>query len=151
MNRSFAESPVQGSLSGSVYSGFGSRFIAYIIDSLFLGLIALVVGLSAGIVAHLDHLAILNTVSTVAAVITPLYYVSFWALAGATPGKIMLGMKIVGPNGAMNGIGWGRAILRLLGYVVSSFFLYIGFLWIAIDGERRGWHDHIAGTRVVNV
>lgn len=134
-----------------MFAGFGSRFIGYVVDSIFLGLVALVGGLSYGIVANLDNAAILNAISSILALLTPCYYVAFWALAGATPGKIMLGMRIVGPSGDINGIGWGRAILRLFGYVVSSFFFYLGYIWIAFDSEHRGWHDRIAGTHVVHV
>jgi uncharacterized RDD family membrane protein YckC len=27
--------------------------------------------------------------------------------------------------------------------------LYLGFLWIAFDRRKQGWHDKIAGTVVV--
>jgi uncharacterized RDD family membrane protein YckC len=26
---------------------------------------------------------------------------------------------------------------------------YLGFLWVFVDGRRRGWHDLIAGTVVI--
>lgn len=71
----------------------------------------------------------------------------FWTAMGATPGKWVCGLRIVraadaGPIGAI------EALTRLIGYGVS-FLLPLGFLWIAIDRRRRGWHDLIAGTLVI--
>jgi uncharacterized RDD family membrane protein YckC len=46
-------------------------------------------------------------------------------------------------------VTWGRAVLRYLGFIVSAIPLSLGFLWIAIDGRRQGWHDKLAGTYVI--
>ena len=46
-------------------------------------------------------------------------------------------------------IGFARACLRYLGYLVSAFILYIGFIWVAFDDRKRGWHDMLAGTIAV--
>ena len=43
----------------------------------------------------------------------------------------------------------GQAILRYIGYIVSALALSIGFIWIAIDKRRQGWHDKIARTYVI--
>jgi uncharacterized RDD family membrane protein YckC len=76
-----------------------------------------------------------------------LYYIYFWGARGATPGKSLLGLTIVPESGEAR-IGYGRALLRLVGYAVSSFLFGIGFLLIAFSPDRRGLHDRIAGTRV---
>jgi uncharacterized RDD family membrane protein YckC len=41
-------------------------------------------------------------------------------------------------------------ILRFLGYFVSAFPLYLGFLWAALDRRKQGWHDKIARTIVIH-
>ncbi len=46
-------------------------------------------------------------------------------------------------------ISAGQAVLRGVGFVVSSIPLYLGFIWIFIDPLRRGWHDLIAGTVMI--
>ena len=67
---------------------------------------------------------------------------------GQTLGKIVLGLRVVKRNG--NRIGIADAILRnVLGYNLSGIFL-LGFLWAAVDRERQGWHDKLAGTVVVD-
>jgi uncharacterized RDD family membrane protein YckC len=38
---------------------------------------------------------------------------------------------------------------RFFAYFVSIFPACLGFLWIAFDRRKQGWHDKIAGTVVV--
>jgi uncharacterized RDD family membrane protein YckC len=45
--------------------------------------------------------------------------------------------------------GFGRSFLRYVGYWVAWITLFIGFIWVAFDGRKQGWHDKIAGTLVV--
>lgn len=134
-----------------VFSGFVPRLIAYIIDSIFITLIALIIGMSAGIAMGLDNLAIFEVSYYASGIVVLIYMVPCWAMMGGTPGKLMLGMRIVGSDGSTNGIGWGRALLRLAGYFVSSLLCYAGFIWIAIDKDSQGWHDKISRTYVVNL
>jgi len=42
-----------------------------------------------------------------------------------------------------------QAILRYLGYFVSTIPLCLGLLWVGFDARKQGWHDKIAGTVVV--
>ena len=60
----------------------------------------------------------------------------------------MMGIRVVRDRdgGPVTG---GQAILRLIGYWVSGFVFYLGYIWIFIDKRKRGWHDLIAGTVVV--
>jgi uncharacterized RDD family membrane protein YckC len=43
----------------------------------------------------------------------------------------------------------GTAILRLIGYLLSTVLLFAGFLMIAFDRQRRALHDRLADTLVV--
>ncbi len=74
------------------------------------------------------------------------YYVYFWGLRGATPGKKMLGLMVTDTEGRAP-IGFGAALLRLIGYLLSAIPLGVGFVLVPVTG--RGLHDRIAGTRVV--
>jgi uncharacterized RDD family membrane protein YckC len=82
----------------------------------------------------------------VAPVIAGLYFVLFTDLTGRTPGKWLMGLRVVRTGGG--DITLGRAVLRSIGYTVSLIPLGAGFFWVLVDDERRGWHDHIAGTKV---
>lgn len=80
------------------------------------------------------------------------YFVGFWAWRGQTPGKMACRIKVTRFNGAP--IGWGTALLRFCGYIISTmtfFALWIGFWWVAFDARRQGWHDKIAETFVVRI
>jgi hypothetical protein len=72
-----------------------------------------------------------------------------WARGGQTLGMRVAGIRVVSDRDGSR-IGWGAAILRLIGWWVSAAVLYIGFVWILIDSRRRGWHDLIAGTCVIS-
>jgi uncharacterized RDD family membrane protein YckC len=76
------------------------------------------------------------------------YYVYYWGVRGATPGKRAFGLCVQGEDGAQPP-GSTRAAVRLFGYVVSGVLLGVGFLMAARDG--RTLHDRIAGTRVVRL
>lgn len=73
-----------------------------------------------------------------------------WHYWSATPGKMLLRMKIVDAKteGPMTPKQIG---LRLLGYWPSCFLFFLGALWIGIDKKKRGWHDFIAGTVVITL
>ena len=73
----------------------------------------------------------------------------FWRFRGATPGKMAISAKIVDPKSG--GIpSTTRLIVRFLAYLVSfPLTLGLGFLWIAIDRRKQGFHDKIAGTVVI--
>ena len=73
----------------------------------------------------------------------------FWRYCGATPGKLALGMRIVDARTGQPPTT-ARLLVRFLAYFLSALPLYLGFLWVAIDRRKQGWHDKIAGTIVIN-
>jgi uncharacterized RDD family membrane protein YckC len=77
------------------------------------------------------------------------YFVGFWVWRGQTPGKMALGIKVIRRDGS--DVKLEAALLRYLGYLVSSVIFFIGFLWIAFDGRKQGLHDKIADTCVVKI
>lgn len=70
----------------------------------------------------------------------------FWS---ATPGKMLLRMKVVNAKteGRMSDL---QVFLRSFGYLLSAAFFGLGFFWIAFNKRRRGWHDYLAGTVVID-
>ena len=122
--------------SGGVeYIGFWARLAAAVVDGIITGAVGAVIDLLAGT-------AILGSLFSV------VYYVLFTGLKGQTPGKMALGIQVVDSQGNTPGIM--RAILReVLGKLVSTVVIFLGFLWVIWDRRKRAWHDHIAGTFVV--
>lgn len=75
------------------------------------------------------------------------YFVFFWAMVGQTPGKALLGIRVIPIHGKKLGVR--RALLRYIGYWVSTAGLLMGFVWILFDERRQGWHDKLSSTYVV--
>ncbi len=75
------------------------------------------------------------------------YFIGFWGWCGQTPGKMALGIRIVRFTGEP--IGWGGAVRRFLGYIISAVLLLSGFIWIAFDPRRQGFHDKLVETYVI--
>ena len=46
-------------------------------------------------------------------------------------------------------VGWVQALGRYLAAVLSVSVLGLGFVWIAVDPQRRSWHDLLSATRLV--
>lgn len=84
--------------------------------------------------------------------VAPVVILWFWASWGATPGKLIMKVRVVSahdPGGV--GLPIGMAVGRYLAYLLSSFPMGLGFLWILQDPRRQGWHDKLAGTLVIDV
>lgn len=82
----------------------------------------------------------------VAVALAAFYFVYYWGVRAATPGKRLVGIEVEGEGGA-SPIGISRAAIRLLGYALSGVLLGMGFFIVAFGGTAL--HDRIAGTRVV--
>jgi uncharacterized RDD family membrane protein YckC len=76
------------------------------------------------------------------------YFPWFWVNGGATPGMRIFNLRLVRDRDG-GPIGWGEAILRLIGMWLSAAVFYLGFAWILVDKRRRGWQDLIAGTVMI--
>lgn len=139
--------------SGLPLASFGQRVGAYLIDFviIFVAIIAtFVVSAVAGAIN--DGFGVfVGVIGWIAVTIGSAAYliISDGGALGQTPGKLFLGIKVVG---AIPGpIGYGRGALRYLGRVLDSIVcgLPIGLIWPAFDAQNRTWHDLIVDTRVV--
>ena len=149
-----------GVSSGALnYAGFGSRLLAYLIDQVILSIVVVIIDAPAllllipSMLRNQEPPAIFPLVVAGCVLLGTLfclfYYVYMIGAKGATPGKKLLKLKVTLPDGTYP-IGFGKAFLRLIGYMVSAIICYIGFLMIAFDKEQhRGLHDKIAGTIVI--
>lgn len=72
----------------------------------------------------------------------------FWIYKQATPGKMAISAKIVDAQTG-NAASPTQLIGRYLAYYLSTIPLGLGFIWVAFDERKQGWHDKLAGTVVV--
>ena len=74
-------------------------------------------------------------------------FVTFWSLAGQTPGMRFLSIRVV--HDGSSELGLRRAIRRVLGVLLSLLPAGLGFFAILRDPQRRAWHDRLAKTEVI--
>jgi uncharacterized RDD family membrane protein YckC/DNA-directed RNA polymerase subunit RPC12/RpoP len=77
-----------------------------------------------------------------------LYFVASVARNGGTPGKRIFGLYIFRKSSMTIPVGWGKAILRALSYIISTVLILMGFIIVAFKKDKRALHDIIAGTQV---
>ena len=128
------------------YVGFWARVGAAFIDSLLAG--AIIVPISRIFFGHAvwswDNPANLMVNGVLPAVAV----IAFWIARQATPGKMMIGAKIVDEKTGGKPSN-GQMIGRYFAYYVSTIPLLLGLIWVGIDARKQGWHDKLAGTLVV--
>jgi uncharacterized RDD family membrane protein YckC len=99
------------------------------------------------LVALLDGNTAGEALLLLGAIVSLLYVVLFHATRGQTPGKQLLGLRVVDIYGERPSLA--KTLLRTFGYVLSVLPFSLGFLWIGFDREKRALHDWLAGTYVV--
>ena len=77
------------------------------------------------------------------------YFAGMWAWRGTTVGGIVLKLQVVRTDGQP--LTFLAALVRGLAAAFSVVVVFLGFLWIAWDQDKQGWHDKIAGTVVVRL
>ena len=125
------------------YAGFWIRLAAALIDGLIIGIPVSILQFGLIFATGSNSMMYIVQLAEVALVI----YLD--GIKGGTPGKLILGMRIVNEKG--NYIGIPMAILRYIGKILSVIILLIGYLMIAWDKRKQGLHDKIAKTFVVEV
>ena len=149
--------------STSRYAGFWIRMLAWLIDTIILMVVASVVqfaflgsyitvpNLQPGgdpTAALAGMMGMIGIVYLVNMVIGCSYEAGFVSSSlSATPGKLAVGLKVLRPDGSR--VSLGRAVGRYFAKVLSGLILGIGYLIIAFDAEKRGLHDMICDTRVI--
>jgi uncharacterized RDD family membrane protein YckC len=137
------------------YEGLVTRGIAFAIDAAIIDLVAIV---AAGAVALALSVLSVSKDSLDTALIavggalfiawSVGYFVTFWSTTGQTPGSRLMRITVrTADDGDV--LRPRRAALRFAGLVLAAIPLLAGFLPILFDARRRGVHDMLAGTVVV--
>lgn len=153
--------PVEAVVEAGVlqYRGAWLRLAAFIIDMIVLSVVMVIIG------------RVTSYPSWIGIIVGLFYFVGFWSWRGQTPGKMLIGAKIVKTDGSP--VSPINAVVRYIFYLIPSFapilffagaldqirnnFTWviilaavIGLLVIGFSRNKRGIHDLIAGTCVVN-
>jgi uncharacterized RDD family membrane protein YckC len=135
------------------YASFFRRFSAYFLDNLLIAAFTcFVTAVTLGDIttAFSDFDRLLFLVELVYGLHSAAflgYFTITTGSSGQTVGKHLMGIKVSLDNGGE--IGYPRALVRSLGYFVSGFFVYLGFLFAIFSKKSQAFHDLISGTVVL--
>jgi uncharacterized RDD family membrane protein YckC len=136
------------------YQGLVTRGIAFALDAGLINLVALVVGVAAGLILSVLSLpdstntALTALGGTAFVVWTVGYFTLFWSSTGQTPGNRVMEIRVIATDGG--GLRPRRALLRFGALILSALPFFLGFLPILLTERRRGLHDMLARTVVVD-
>jgi uncharacterized RDD family membrane protein YckC len=136
--------------AGIRYAGVVSRAIAFVTDAMIV--VVFTIASIAGVNLIASTLGagpreLAQIVTPILAVAPPLllviYESALWTLAGRTPGKALLGLRVTRADGRP--VTLGSAVVRALVLVV----VFVGALWSLVDRRHQGLHDKLARTVVI--
>ena len=148
------------------YAGFWIRLVARFVDGVILSVPLIVIfailgAIAAGVASSTSN-SDQNTQNGAAAAFSGIfilfyliaifafvgYQVYFWGTSGSTLGMRLFHLRVVDANTG-GPIGIPRAIVRWLMTIVNSWACYIGWIWVAFDPRKQGWHDKVANSVVL--
>lgn len=131
-------------------AGFLTRLSAAIIDGIILLIIAIPLTFLLGLlIGQSFNLGKDSSFQLLIALIGVTYNVALLTMQGATLGKKVVHIRVVNTN--YQPIKLSQALVReTIGKILSSMIFSLGYLWIAIDKKKQGWHDKIAKTYVIH-
>jgi uncharacterized RDD family membrane protein YckC len=119
---------------GMPYGGFFRRFLALVIDACILIIPCLI---AAQIIPFIGAFAV-----------AIMYYPVFdSSSAQATPGRFIMGLRVVNENGQR--LNFSRALIRHLMAYVSGLLMCLGYLIQLFTEKRQTLHDIVAGALVI--
>jgi uncharacterized RDD family membrane protein YckC len=147
----------------AAYAGFWIRFVSSLIDGIILGVVVGILqvavfgsmfltpafqqGRTPDPTVVAPFLGLLGIMYVVQIALASSYEAFFVAKLGATPGKMVIGVKVLRPDGSP--VSLGRAYGRYFSKFISALTLFIGFIMAGFDSQKRALHDMICDTRVV--
>lgn len=140
--------------SPRAYVGLVTRMLAFALDAALVNAIAILTAAVVNLV--LSVVSLDGSLEVVAIAVggcayvlwATAYFVTFWATTGQTPGSRLLRIRVVPASGGR--LPPRRALVRFAGLLLAALPLFAGFLPILLDDRRRGLHDMLARTVVVD-
>lgn len=148
---------MQNSYSNDNYAGFWVRLAAYIIDSIIVAVVLLVVRLIwigvgaiiSGTILDGNVLFHYSLKDIVLYIFKVMYFVLLTWCTGTTIGKRLMNLRVVPANRSQK-LSFVDVLYReTIGRFLCGVSIWIGYIIVGIDKEKRGFHDMLCDTRVV--
>jgi len=136
----------------SGFAGVATRAVVLVVDGLAIAvvyaLVAGVLGLVSYLVGGLRPTWLVETlVGGLWALVAGSYLVFFWSTTGRTPGMHVMRVHVRDRTGRPPGVM--RSILRVVVTWLSIVPLFLGYVTVLFDKDRRGLPDLVARTEVI--
>lgn len=133
-------------------AGLASRTLAFAVDLMLAQVVFLIVsalvGLIVALVGSLRPAWLFGSIAGAGwLLLVGAYFAFFWTLAGQTPGMRLVHLRVVDHYGEAPRLP--RALIRFGALIVAIIPMFAGLLPILFDARRRGLHDFVARTYVV--
>jgi uncharacterized RDD family membrane protein YckC len=132
------------------YASFGRRFLACLVDVIFLNLITIPLLLAfygTDVLTSPDGGGGLGSFF-ISWLLPAAITIGFWLTLAATPGKLLAGIRVVHAETGER-LTFAQAVIRYLGYIVSAVPLLIGYFWMLKNPRKQTWHDLLAKSVVI--
>lgn len=129
------------------YPSFFKRFVADIIDACIMSIFAsAVVFMMVGNTGSIQAQTGISIITTIGLFL----YWAIWESSDyqASPGKMMMSLRVIGIKGKR--VDALQAIGRNAAKFLSIAAVFGGIIAIIFHPERKGWHDSLSSTEVIN-
>lgn len=132
------------------YAGFWIRVLATIIDTIILlAITAPILIMLYGKEYYLGTQLYYGPIDLLLNYLFPLIFsIVLWMKFKGTPGKIVLGLEVIDRKTGQ-ALSLKQSVIRYLGYFLMILPLGLGFVLIAFDKKKQGWHDKMANSLVI--
>ena len=142
--------------TGLPLAGFWSRFAGIVVDGVLFAIVDLILSAiltsttttNVGGVATSESSRPTALIDLILVLLELAYFTYFWSNSGATPGQMLVGIKVVDKDSGEN-LRPSQAALRWAGLIISAIPIFIGYIWAAFDPQKQGWMDKLANSQVV--
>lgn len=128
------------------YAGFWIRAAAILVDILIVATLQFCLQVIVAAFGPMSP-AVKTDVELIMVLMDIFYYCFWWTHGGATPGKMVFGLKVIDRRGGP--VTLSQAVKRWFGQLLSGFLLGWGFLKAGWMPEKMALHDGLARTRVI--
>lgn len=134
------------------------RTLAYLVDMAVVGVIfylvfifgiilgTLIIGISGG--SKPVTILVFGTIMLISLTLSGTYFVYHEKKSGATPGKKILGLRVISTNGKPLTV-W-QCILRDLLRMIDAAMIVPGLLCMLLNKDRKRIGDYLSGTKVIH-
>ncbi len=139
-----------------VFAGFGVRLAAYLIDFIIAGIILLIIKLPFALIKmSVGDIFLTNPVvynfsiyDIILYIALKMYFILMTYFTGSTLGKKLFRIKVIASDTRKLSL-WTVIFRETIGRYLSKIIIYIGYIMMLPDKEKRTLCDHLSDTRVI--